>query len=180
MSERDIVWRIAKLRTLGMVKVQPRRVSLTPAGMEALNTPSVATKAIIPSRFTVSLTKARILLDERNFNGTMDAVNIFFEEILRATLEEKLGENFVSKWKEMLKKGIVNRPSEKASLGVLLAACRYLDIIKESSLPDNILTIFLKIRVPEKHSTQTKTDPENNARSSLDLAQVFARYWFSR
>ena len=180
MTEKEIIYRLAKLRSLGLIRVQPSRVTLTPSGAEVMSTPAVATKAIIPARFASILARVRIMFDEGNFNGAMDMVNILFEDILRATIEERLGEKLDSTWKELLKKGHVNRPFNRASLGVLLAACRHIGIISQGSIPDILLGIFLKLRVPQKHLTEIKVDPERDARSSLDLAQIFIRYWFVR
>ena len=178
MPENEIITRLAKLRSLGLVRVKPSRVTLTPAGLEALSTPSFATKAIVPARFSAILARARIMFDEGNFNGVMDTINILFEDILKATLEERLGKKLDSTWKDLLRKRHVNRPLNRASLGVLLAACRHIGVISQGSIQDNLLGTFLKLRVPEKHLTKKKTDPEKDARSSLDLAQVFIRYWF--
>ena len=178
MPENEIISRMAKLRSLGLVRVKPSRVTLTPAGLETISTPAFATKAIVPSRFSSILARARMMYDEGNFNGVMDTINILFEDILKTTLEERLGETLESTWKDLLERRQINRPLNKASLGVLLAACRHIGIISQGSMPDILLGAFLKLRVPEKHLTKTKADPETDARSSLDLAQIFIRHWF--
>ena len=178
IPEDEIIARFAKLRFLGLVKVKPSRVTLTPAGLETVSTRFVSTKAIMPARFSTILARARMMFDDGNFNGVIDMTNILFEDTLKTALKEKLGSKLDSTWKDLMKKGHVNRPIDRASLGVLLAACRHLDLISQGSIPDSLLGTFLKLRVPEKHLTKEKPDPERDARSSLDLAQVFIRYWY--
>lgn len=180
MTENDIVHRLAKLRSLGLIRAQPSRITLTPSGVETVSAPAISFKAIIPPSFASTLARARIMFDQGNFNGAMDTVNILFEDILKAAIEEKLGEKLDSTWKNLLKNRHVNRPFNRASLGVLLGACRHIGIISEGSVPDNLLSTFLKLRVPQKHLTDQRSDPEEDARSSLDLAQIFLRYWFVR
>ena len=175
----DIFDRLAKLRSLGFIRVQMSRVTLTPIGFETINTQSFSSKAIVPPKFSTPLARARMNLDERNYNGVVDEVNILFENILKSKIEEELGDLLESKWDDLLKRKIINRPYEKASLGVLLTACKELEIITKGSIQDNVLGTFLKIRVPGKHSTEVKSDLENDAKSSLDLANIFVRSWFT-
>lgn len=180
MTENEVVYRLGKLRSLGLIRAQPSRVTLTPSGVEILSTPPLSIRAIVPPRYASTLARARIMLDQGNFNGVIDMTNILFEDILKGAIEEKLGKKLDSKWKELQKKGHVGRPFNSASLGVLLFACRNIGIISKGSIPETLLGAFLKIRVPQKHLTETKADPERDARSSLDLAQIFIRYWFGR
>ena len=178
MHEEELVNRFVKLRSIGLIRVQPSRITLTPAGFETLSTPSFATKAIVPSRFSSMLVRARIMLDENNFNGIMDTINILFEEILKSRIEEKFGDKLESIWKDLLKNRHVNVFYNRASLGVLLGASRQMGIIARNSISDHLLSTFLKLRNPEKHASKIKSDPIKNARSSLELAQIFVRYWF--
>jgi len=180
IPEGEIIHRLANLRVLGLVKVQPSRVVLTPAGLEIITAPYISTKAILPPNFSAILTRARIMFDENNLNGVMDTINILFEDILRASLEEKFDEELDSKWEDLLKNGHVKVPLNRASLGVLLSACRQVGIVSRGSIPETLLGVFLKLRASGKHSTKEKSDPEKDARSSLELAQMFTRYWFSQ
>lgn len=179
IPEDEIIIRLAKLRFLGLIRVKPSRVAPTPAGLEVTTTPFLATRAILPSRFSTILARAQIMFDNGNLNGVMDTINILFEDILKTTLEERLGEKLKSTWKDLMKEDYVNRPLDRASLGVLRAACRHIGIISERSLPDILLGVFLKLRAPEKHLTEIRPDPERDARSALDLAQMFIRHWFA-
>jgi len=179
IPEDEIITRLAKLRFLGLVRVKPSRVASTPAGFEVISTPFLATEAILPARFSTTLARARGMFDDGNLNGVMDTINILFEDILKTTLEERLGEKLDSTWKDLMKSGHINRPLDRASLGVLRAACYRIGVISEGSLPDIFLGAFLKLRVPEKHLTEMESDPKRSARSALDLAQMFIRHWFA-
>jgi len=72
----------------------------------------------------------------------------------------------------------VKRDFEKVSLGELIAACRQLKIISQGSMEDHILSSFMKLRTPQKHSTGHDLDPQQSAKSAFDLASVFLRHWF--
>lgn len=178
MSGQEIIDRLGKLRSLGMIRVHPSRVTLTPTGKDVISAPFIAIRAFVPSRFSSTLARAQIELEQRNFNGVVDTINILFEDILRTAIESKLSKDLASTWKELLTRGSVNVPYDRASLGVLLSASRHIGLISRGSVPDNLLGTFLKLRTPEKHFTGMETDVEKDARSSLDLARIFIRYWF--
>jgi len=180
VTEKEAVERLARLRSLGFITANASGVILTPTGMELASIPTLAPQAMLPGTFAAALAKARMEYDRRNFNGATDEVNKLLENVLRAKLEEKYGDSLDSEWSRLLFEGVVKRPYDQANLGILLPACRSLEIIKAGSIYDSILGVFLKLRAPEKHSTGIETDSEKDAKSALELAQIFTRYWFAQ
>ena len=176
MEPEELMERLGKLRTLNLIRANLKRMTLTPAGLDAVNAPS--SKATIPHIFASRLAKARLQLEEGDFGGSLDTVNILFEEILKSKIEEKYGLQIDNTWHELKRDGHVKRDFDKASLGELRHAAKQLGLIQESSLPYNILGSFLILRTSEKHSTGEKPDLEKNAKTALDFANAFLRHWF--
>lgn len=179
VDSEELLQRLGKLKYLGYVHCTRRRVSLTGLGLEYLDSSSLP-KAIVPPRFSVLLARAKINLDEGNFNGVLDSVNILFEDILRSGIEEKLGDQLDEKWAEFRKDKKVIREFDRASLGHLLTACLELRIIIHSSIVDNIISSFLKLRIPQKHSLDKDTNPQQDAKTALDMANIVVREWFKK
>lgn len=173
----DLFERLGKLKVLGYIHSTPKRLTLTSLGLQTLDT-NVLPKATVPAKFSVLVARAKIQLEEGNFNGVSDTVNILFEDILRNRIDEQLQEKLDETWDEIRRKSIVKRNFDKVSLGELVAACRYLNIISQGSMDDHILSSFMKLRTPQKHSTGDGLDLQQSAKSAFDLASVFIRHWF--
>jgi len=173
----ELFERLGKLKVLGHIHATPKRLRLTSLGLQTLDS-NVMPKDTIPAKFSVNTSRAKIQLDEGNFNGVSDTVNILFEDILRNTIDNKLQEKLDETWAELRQKSIVKRSFEKVSLGELMAACRHLKIISQGSMEDHILSSFMKLRTPQKHSTGYELDPQQASKSAFDLASVFLRHGF--
>lgn len=175
----ELLERLGKLKVLGYIHATPKRLSLTALGLQTMDS-SVMPKVSIPTKFSVLLARSKIQMDEGNFNGVSDTINILFEDILRNSIVENLEDKIDETWSELKKKSIVKRNLDRVSLGELIAACKYLKIIIQGSMEDHILSSFLKLRTPQKHSTGKESDPQQSSKSAFDLANVFLRHWFEQ
>lgn len=173
----ELFERLGKLKVLGYIHATPKRLRLTSLGLQTLDS-SILPKSTIPAKFSVIVARAKIQLDEGNFNGVSDTVNILFEDILRDRIDDKLQKKLDEVWAELRQKSIVKRSFERVSLGELMAASRHLKIISQGSMEDHILSSFMKLRTPQKHSTGHSFDLQQSSKSAFDLASIFLRHWF--
>ncbi|MEM2141060.1 hypothetical protein [Nitrososphaera sp.] len=176
----ELLERLGKLKALGFVRITPKKVALTSLGLQAIDNEIFSKKSIVPPQFSQTLARAKMLLDDRNYNGVLDMVNILFEDILRSAIIDNLGVSAEERWAQLKGERRVVHDLDRASLGELLSVCRLLKIVNNGSLEENTVSSFLKLRTPQKHSTGINSDVQQSARSSLDLASVFVRHWFDK
>lgn len=175
----ELLERLGKLKYLGYIHASPRRLTLTSLGLESLDNLNLP-KVTIPPRFSVLLARAKINLDEGNFNGVLDTVNILLEDLLKVGIEIALGNKLEETWTRFKKEGKVVRDFERVSLGQLLSVSYDLRIVKRNSIIDNTIASFLKLRTPQKHSVDLESDPHQDAKSALDMVNIILRDWFHR
>jgi hypothetical protein len=180
VEPQELIERLGKLRALGFLRITPKRVALTSLGLQAIDNEIFSKKSIVPPQFSQTLARAKIQLDDRNFNGVLDTINILFEDILRSAIIDRLRTNADEKWAQLKSEKHVVHDLDRASLGELLKGCRMLKIVNDGSIEENTISSFLKLRTPQKHSTGIHSDSQPAARSSLDLANIFVRHWFEK
>jgi len=179
VEQDELLRRLGKLKTLGYIHATVRRVTLTSLGLGILDTSGVQ-QISIPAKFSTFLAKAKLYFEEGNYNGVSDMINILFEKILRSLLEEKFGDELNNEWKKLREEGRVKRDFSSVSLGELLGVCNLHKVIIKGSVEDHTILSFLKLRVPQKHSTKKEEYPLQTAKSSLDLADIFIRTIFQK
>lgn len=175
----ELLERLGKLKSLGYVHSTSRKVSLTNMGIEAFHTTGIQHVAL-PARFSTLMARAKLWYEEGNYNGVADTINIFFEDILRKFIEDELGDKLNEKWTQLQNENKVRRDFNKVGLGEMLGVCNILKIIQKGSIEDNMIGSFLKLRTPQKHSVNKEQKPQQIAKSTLDLANVFVRERFQR
>ena len=118
--------------------------------------------------------------DEDNYNRIADTINILFEELLRKFIEGELGSKLGDEWAKLQQDKIVRKNFDRVGLSELFSVCKYLKIIPKNSVEEHIIASFLQLRTPQKHSTKKEHEPQQTAKSAIDLANIFIREKFQR
>ena len=179
--------RLGKLRALSLVRTTPARVSLLPRGMDVLQAPATSHLSRVPTKYSTLLARARIDMENGNFNGVTDDVHVLFEEVLRDALQKELGRSMDIEWKKLQAAKVVTPDLNRAGLGHLLRAASRLGVIDPGSAYYMWLSSFLAVRNPQKHALGE--DPGDGegvvsgetsaevAKTSLEIAEIFLRHW---
>lgn len=166
--------RLARLRTLGFLKLQPpKKILLTSLGVDALNLPPGVLSAKVPPEVGGRLAEIRLAFRDENYDEVSNKSTKLIEAILRKRLEEKFSGTFQDVWPN-LNLG----PYKRASLGTLKEACSKLKVFKKNGLADHILSTILKLRVPMSHEKEGITSPANIASLTVHLIEAFVREWY--
>jgi len=166
--------RLARLRTLGFLKLQPpRKVLLTSLGVDALNLPPGVLSARVPPEIGGRLAEIRLAFRDENYDEVTNKSTRLIEAILRKKLEEKFLGTFQDVWPN-LNLG----PYDRASLGTLKEACLKLKVFKKNGLTDHILSTILKLRVPMSHEKEGIASPPNIGFLTVHLLEAFVREWY--
>lgn len=174
LSINMLLSRLARLKTLGFITLQPpRKILLTPAGIDAVNLPPGVLSARIPPEIARRIAEIRIAFQNEDYDEVTNSSTRLLEAILRKRLEEKFSRNLQDVWPN-LNLGDYNR----ASLGILKEACLKLKVFRKNSVTDHILSTLLKLRVPMSHEKEGGMSPPDIALLTLRLVETFARQWY--
>lgn len=179
VDSEEALERLGKLKSMSYVHATSRKISLTSSGVDLLNTPLIQ-RTLLPPKFSTVFAKAKIWYDEGNYNGVADTINILFEELLRKFLENELGDKLSDEWAKLQSEKIIRKSFDRVGLGELYSVCKYLKIIQESSVEGHMIASFLQLRIPQKHSTKKESEPQQIAKSAIELANIFIREKFQR
>lgn len=166
--------RLARLRTLGFIELQPpRKILLTSLGVDAINLPPSVLPARVPSEIGERIAEIRLAFQNEDWDEVTNKSTKLLETILRKRLEEKFSGTLSDVWPN-LSMG----PYDRASLGTLKGACVKLKVFRRDGVADHILSIILKLRVPISHEKKGKTSPSNIASLTVKLVEAFVRAWY--
>jgi len=174
LSLNRLLSRLARLRTLGFLTLQPpRKILLTSLGLDALNLPPAILSAKVPPEVGRRIAEIKLAFRDENYDEVTNKSTRLIEAILKKRLEEKFSGTFQDVWPN-LNLGQYNR----ASLGTLKEACLKLKIFKKNELADHMLSIILKLRVPMSHEKEVIPSPPNVAMLTVQLVEAFVREWY--
>ena len=174
LSFNVLLSRLARLRTLGFLELQPpRKILLTSRGVDALNLPPSVLSAKVPPEVGKRLAEIRLAFRDENYDEVTNKSTKLIEAILRKRLEEKFSGSLQDVWPN-LKLIAYNR----ASLGTLKEACLKLKVFKKNGLTDHILSTILTLRVPMSHEKEGIASPSNIALLTIQQVETFVREWY--
>jgi len=174
LSFNMLLSRLARLRTLGFIELQPpRKILLTSLGVDAINLPPSVLPARVPSEIGERIAEIRLAFQNEDWDEVTNKSTKLLETILRKRLEEKFPKTLYDAWSDLNMK-----PYGRASLGTLKTACVRLKVLKRNGSADHILSTILKLRVPMSHEKEGKTKPSNIASLTVKLVEAFVRAWY--
>ncbi|MFB0503583.1 MAG: hypothetical protein ACETWE_07095 [Candidatus Bathyarchaeia archaeon] len=175
LSLDTLLSRLARLSTLGLMTLQPpRKIVLTPLGVDALNLPPSVLPARVPSEFGRRIAEIQSAFRQENYDEVTNKSTKLLEACLRERLETEYENTLEDVWSELKLE-----PYSRASLGTLKEACIRLNIFARDSIPDHLISTVLKLRVPMSH--EKRFSPESSPHIALlTLRQVegFFRDWY--
>lgn len=174
LSLHILLSRLARLRVLGFIKLQPpRKILLTSYGVDALNLPPTVLSAKIPSEVGKRIAEIKSAFRDEDYDEVVNKSTKLLEAILRVELEDKFRGTLQDLWPNLKLE-----PYDRASLGTLKDACLRLKVFRRNSIADHLLGIILKLRVPMSHEKEETILPSEAASLTVKLVEAFARNWY--
>ena len=166
--------RLARLRTLGFLTLQPpRKILLTSLGVDAINLPPSVLSAKIPPEIDKRIAKIKSALKEEDYDGVTNKSTKLLEALLREKLESKFKGSLEDVWPNLKLE-----PYDRASLGTLKEGCIRLNIFKENSVVGHLISTMLQLRVPMSHEKEEIKSPSDIAILTVELIEAFVRNWY--
>jgi hypothetical protein len=165
---------LGKLHALNHLYItDENKIALTAEGIGLTLLPPSTLVPRVPRDVAMRIAEIRLAFLDGDFDKVINAANILFEYVLRNVLKDKFGEDLEKKWGSLEMK-----PLDRATLGDLKTACIKSGIFSENSVEAKLLEIFSQLRVPISHQRKKKIDLTSSAKMTLDLAEMFVRYWY--
>ena len=170
----DFLRHLGKLHALNHLYItDENKIALTAQGVGVTLMPPSSLIPRVPQDVAMKIAEIRVAFLNGNFDKVINDANILFEHILRNALQDKFGEDLERKWKSLDMK-----PWDRATVGDLKTACIKFKIFSEKSVESKLLEVFSSLRVPISHKRPKRIDPPSAAKITLDLIEMFVRYWY--
>lgn len=174
ISFKMLLSRLVRLRMLGFLTLQPpRKILLTPLGVDTINLPPSILSAKVPSEVSMRIAEIKLAFRQEDYYEVTNKSTKLLEAILREGLEDKFRATLHDVWPNLRLE-----PYERASLGTLREAFLRLSVIEKNSVADHLLSILLKLRVPMSHEKKGTTSPSGIASLTIKLVEAFVRDWY--
>ena len=174
LSLRMLLARLARLRTLGFLTLQPpKKILLTSTGVDAINFPPSILSAKVPPEIDRRMAEIKSAFKNEDYDEVTNKSTKLLEALLKERLEFKFKGHVDDIWPNLKVE-----PYHRASLGVLKEACVSLKVFGKNSISDHLISTVLQLRVPMSHEKEDTKSPSTIAFLTIRLIETFLRNWY--